>query len=163
MPFLFDGYNLYHAACKFSAEFAHLTPMALCRFIAADMYLLKDKAVVVFDGRALRGISQKMEPAGYVKIIYSGPDADADTVMEGLIQKNTAPRRLTVVSSDNRVRKAARRRRTKMLKSLEYLEAFIKRLEKPTPRPTEPQAKRRGLAEGELDEWLELFGLKDKP
>lgn len=103
MPFLIDGYNLYHAAGKFSEEWAHITPMTLCHFIAEDMRRLRDKAVIVFDGGPPRGISLATKPPGYVKIIFSGPDSDADTTLESLIQKNTAPRRLTVVSSDNRI------------------------------------------------------------
>jgi len=162
MPFLFDGYNLYHALCKSSEELTHLTPVTMCRFIAQDMQRLRDKAVVVFDGRPRRGISLEIEPAGYVKIIFSGSASDADTVMESLIQKNTAPRRLTVISSDNRVRKAARRRRAKTLSTREYLESFIRRRDKPPPVSREPIAKRRGLAEGELAKWLELFDLTDK-
>jgi uncharacterized protein len=162
LPYLLDGYNVYHAARKLSEESAHITTLTLCHWLAEDMQRLRDRAVVVFDGKKLRGQSMEVTPAGFVKILYSGPDRDADTDLELLIQQNTAPRRLTVVSSDNRVRKAARKRRCKLLKSLEYLEELIRRQQTPPRRETEPIQKRRGLADGELPQWLDLFGLTNK-
>ena len=164
MPYLFDGYNVYHAARKMADQWSHLTSSTLCQWIARDMQRLKDRAIVVFDGKKLRGQSSEMLPAGFVEILYSGPEQDADMVLEDLIQQNTAPRRLTVVSSDNRVRKAARKRRCKLLKSPEYLEEWIRRQQTSPRRPVEPIQKRRGLGAGELSAWLERFGLpKDKP
>jgi len=157
--YLVDGYNVYHAARKMADQWSHITTLTLCQWIARDMQSLKDRAIVVFDGKKLRGQSLEILPAGFVEILYSGPEQDADTALEHLIQQNTAPRRLTVVSSDNRLRKAARRRRCKRLKSPEYLEELIRRQQTPPRRPTEPIQKRRGLAEGELTEWLERFGL----
>ena len=164
MPYLVDGYNVYHAARKMADQFSHITTLTLCQWIARDMQSLKDRAIVVFDGKKLRGQSLEILPAGFVEIFYSGPEQDADSALEDLIQQNTAPRRLTVVSADNRVRKAARHRRCKRLKSPEYLEELIWRQQTPPRRPTEPIQKRHGLAEGELPDWLERFGLpNDKP
>ena len=159
MPYLFDGYNLYHAAGKVCSDWAHITPLNLCVLLAQDMQRLKDSAVVVFDGRPLRGQSLKVEPLGFVRLLYSGPGRDADTLIAELIQANTAPRRLSVVSSDHQVRRAARRRRARTLSSPEYLEALLKRQQQPPPPPREPAEKRHGVPEGELDDWLELFGI----
>ena len=164
MPYLVDGYNVYHAARKMADQWSHITTLTLCQWIAQDMQRLNDRAIVVFDGNKLRGQSWEVLPADFVEIRHSGPEQDADSALEDLIQQNTAPRRLTVVSSDNRLRKAARRRRCKLLKAPEYLEELVRRQQTPPRRCTEPIQKRRGLAEGELPEWLERFGLpKDKP
>jgi predicted RNA-binding protein with PIN domain len=164
LPYLVDGYNVYHAARKMAEQWSHITTLTLCQWIARDMQSLKDRAIVVFDGKKLRGQPTEVKPAGFVEILHSGPKQDADTALEDLIQQNTAPRRLTVVSSDNRLRKAARRRRCKLLKAPQYLEELIRRQQTPPRRETEPIQKRLGLAEGELPEWLERFGLsKDNP
>lgn len=159
MPFLIDGYNLYHAARKITEEWSQLVPMALCRMIAEDMQRLRDGAIVVFDGAAPRGRPADVEPVGYVRIVYSGPKSDADTVLEQMIQQNTAPRRLAVVSTDRRVRQAARRRRAVSLRSEEYLLSLVRRLDQP-PRRGDPPEKRQGVPEGQLNEWLEMFGIE---
>lgn len=164
MPFLIDGYNVYHAATKLSEEWSRITPSTMCEFIAQDMERLGDLATIVFDGARPRGIST--EPNGFdcLKVIYSGPKSDADTLMEQFIQKNTAPRRLTVVSSDNRIRRIARRRKATSLAAPEYLGDLIKRLQQPPRQPKEPREKRHGVPEGQLNRWLELFGIDpDQP
>jgi uncharacterized protein len=159
MPYLFDGYNVYHAARKLTEQWSDITSIALCRLIGQDMCYLRDWSIVVFDGSRPRGRPADVDPAKHIKIIYSGHDSDADVLLEELIEKNTAPRRLTVVSTDRQVRKATRRRRAKSLTSREYLEFMIKRSQRPAPPPPEPREKRHGLPEGQLDQWLELFGI----
>jgi len=161
MPFLFDGYNLYHAARKLYEPWENITTSALCDLIAEDMRLLRDKAIVVFDGKKPRHLTDNDTPEEFLRIIYSGGKSDADSTLEILIQQNTAPRRLSVVSSDNRLRRAARKRRARSLASAEYLEAlFLRRQKANSPRPREPKLKFHGLAVGQADQWLELFGLK---
>ena len=159
MPYFFDGYNLYHALRKVSEEFQSLTPHLMCELIAQDMAHLRDKASVVFDGHPLRGQFDEGMTIGAVTIVHSRSESDADTVLENMIQKNTAPRHLTVVSSDHRIKKAARRRRAQSLTSQDYIEEFFKRLAKPPRQPNEPREKQRGVGPGKLNEWLDLFGL----
>ena len=159
VPYLFDGYNVYHASLKLSEEWSHITPVTLLGFISADMRTLRDGGIVVFDGTERRGWAGEVEPAGFVKVVYSGGGIEADTRLEELIKKNTAPRRLVVVSTDRQVRKAARRRRAKSLSSAEYLVQMLGRSERPAPRPRDPREKRHGVADGELGEWLEMFGI----
>jgi len=160
MPFLFDGYNVYHAARKLSEEWAHITLLTFCNHIVEDMRCLKDHAVVVFDGRQPPVSLQEAQASGLIKIIFSGRSSDADSLLEKLIKKNTAPRRLIVVSSDNRVRRAARRRRATILTSPEYLQMMLLRKEKTPTRLKEPREKRRGLNSDQLNEWLDIFGIE---
>jgi uncharacterized protein len=159
MPYLIDGYNLYHAVCKSSEELSHLTPGGLCLMIAADMQRLRDGAIIVFDGRQPPGRHGAIQPEGFVKIIFSGPDSDADTRIVTLIDQNTAPRRLVVVSSDRQIRKAAHRRRATGLTSLEYLLMMQKRSLVKKPPPSEPFEKRHGTSPDQLNAWLKLFGI----
>ncbi len=160
MPYLFDGYNLYHAAIKLDPAWAQLTPINLCRLIATDMHCLGDHGIIVFDGQPLRGQPMRVEPQGCLRLVYSGPQQDADTEIARLVAKNSAPRRLTVVSTDHEVRKNARRRRCPTLNSRDYLIALQTRAATPPPPPpTEPPEKRAGLQNGDIDQWLQLFGL----
>jgi hypothetical protein len=159
MPYLFDGYNLYHTLTKVSAELSQKTPQFMVELITCDMHQLRDTATVIFDGKAQRGQHWTDDQAGLVQVLYSGPQSDADTQLEVKIQDNTAPRRLVVVSSDRRVRRAARRRRAKSVTSPDYLASLFQRLNRPPPAPREPREKRTGVPDGQLGQWLELFGL----
>lgn len=159
MPYIFDGYNVYHIAYKLRADWAHITPYHLCEIIGRDMQRMADHATVVFDGVQPRGWSTEVEPRKHVRIVYSGAKNDADSLIETLIRKNTAPKRLTVVSSDNRIRQAARRRKAVSQTGREYLDELSKREIPKTPRPQMPEEKKKGVPEGELEEWLDLFGI----
>ena len=164
MPYLFDGYNVYHAANRILEEWLSITPLTLCNLISEDMRLQGERGTVVFDGVQPRGGPGKIEPGGYVKIIYSGPQSDADTRMEELIGKNSAPRQLIVVSSDRQIFKAARRRRAKTMTSAVYLRELIKRRQKPKRGIRDPWEKRHGVVEGNLRKWLKMFGINpDEP
>ncbi len=160
MPYIVDGYNLYHAICKLSEDLSRITPRTLCCFVAQDMSILKNDATIVFDGNPWpRQNVEEVEPVGYVKLLFSGPDSDADSEIEHLIQKSSAPRRLTVISSDRRLYRAARKRRARWQKSTDYLFEMFDRASRPPRLPPEPPEKRKGVPEGELDHWLDLFGI----
>lgn len=158
MPFLVDGYNLYHAATRFSTDWAGLVPLKLCDLIAEDMQRLRDAAIVVFDGTRPRDQVTRIEPEGFVKLAYSGPYQEADDVIEDLIRRNSAPRRLIIVTSDRRIHKAARKRRAKSIKAQDYLLALIRRASAPQP-PKDPPEKRLGVPPGQLNQWLDLFDI----
>jgi len=162
MPFLIDGYNLYHTACKWSEEWASLTPPQLCLWIAEDMQRQNEQATIVFDGTRPRAAGVACENLPRIKIHYSGPKSDADTLVETLIGENTAPRRLIVVSSDRKIRAAARRRKAVSLSSRDYLLELFKRQDKPAPPPKEPQEKRKGISKEQRNQWLDLFGYTPK-
>ena len=159
MPFLIDGYNVYHAAIKMRNEWSHIVPQKLCQLVADDMHCMGDHAVLVFDGRPLRGQTVDNFDADCIRVLYSGPDQDADSLLEKLIKKTTAPRRLIVVSSDRVLRRAARRRRAVSLGAADYLSQLLQRAQHTPARPSEPQQKHQGLGKDELDSWLELFDL----
>ena len=159
MPYLFDGYNVYHAARKLSEEWAHITVSSMCLLVGEDMRIVRDCAIVAFDGHRPKGRIEQDQLPGCIKILYSGSKSDADSLIEQLIKENTAPKRLVVVSSDRRIIKAARRRRAKSLGSAEYLFEMLKRHDRPPAKPKEPWEKQHGVPEGQLRGWLEMFGI----
>ena len=92
-------------------------------------------------------------------MIFAGGDGDADAAIERLIRRNSAPKRLHVVSSDHRIQKAAKRRRAKFYDSDAFLTRLARRLT-PDERAAvaEPREKQHGLsAAGEIDAWLRAF------
>jgi predicted RNA-binding protein with PIN domain len=160
MPFLIDGYNLYHAMRKYSEPWSEVIPQTMCELIEKDMNAIHDWAIVVFDGTKPRGSLAGKGREKHVSVVFSGGGQDADSIIVGLIGKNTAPRRLVVVSSDNQLRTAAKRRRATALTANEYLLALLKRQERKPVRTREPRQKQHGLFPGETGKWMELFGFE---
>jgi len=57
-----------------------------------------------------------------ISLRWSGTKTDADSVIEILVAQNSAPRRLTVVTSDRRLGREVRRRRARVMPSESFLE-----------------------------------------
>jgi len=59
-------------------------------------------------------------------VTFSGPRREADGIIEDRISDSSAPRRLTVVSSDNRVIRAAGHRKAKAVKSDDFWRVIVR-------------------------------------
>jgi hypothetical protein len=154
MPYLIDANNLMHAL----ADVGYAVERAgLCELLTAALGT-RDRIDVVFDGP-----EQTPEHTGHMLslgvAVHYGPGGTADDVIEGLISENTAPRRLTVVSTDRRIRSAARRRRCTSCTSEDFAGLLRRRLETPPPpQPSEPREKRKGLNPDQAEHWMREFG-----
>ena len=113
MPLLIDGYNLLNVVGIIgrgvgpgSLERARL---ALLNFLAESLDSKEiGKTIVVFDSReAPWGLPRSVQHRG-LAVQFASKYPDADCLIEELIQKESAPRQLTVVSSDHRLQRAAR-------------------------------------------------------
>ncbi len=158
MPVIIDGHNLLHSNQKTVEEGESISDVGFCRAVSRYLQVIGEKGEIVFDGT---GPPEKFgfENIRNLEVIFVGMSTDADTVIEDKISASTAPKRLIIVSSDNRVIRAARTRRAKSIKS----ESFWKDLRKQLSRKRatkEPEQKRRGLTEGETKQWLDFFGLE---
>ena len=155
MILLIDGYNLLRTIQR------DIDPAGgeaqMCRLISSYLSRKRDTGKIVFDGigppdkTSLRDIQN-------LEVIFSGSH-EADDIIEQLILENTAPKRLIVVSSDRRVKAAAKKRKATAIKSDDYWMQLTKFLEKKQFKSPEPPAKRNGISENETDRWLEEFGL----
>lgn len=155
MPFLIDGYNLLRSIEKIYDE--TVTDVRMCQIVGRYMLKIHDSGQVIFDGI---GPPDKtgLHDIANLEVIFSGANTDADTIIEEKIRINTAPKSLTVVSSDIRLRTAARTRRATDIRSDEFWAEVDKTLSKKGG-VKEPSQKRHGLTDGETDEWLDIFGL----
>ena len=61
-----------------------------------------------------------------IQVVFAGPDEEADDLLERLVRQHSAPKTLTVVSSDRRIRKSAIARRCEAVDS----SSFLARLER---------------------------------
>lgn len=157
---IIDGNNLLWALHQASGEREITTEIELCRVLSQYFAQTGEPGQVVFDG-AGPADKDPFGTVGHVEVFFSGFHQDSDTVIEEKIRVNTAPRRLTVVSSDRRLRKAASARKAAALKSEEFWEQVRRELGRRKPGRKEPEAKREGLTDGETDRWMDLFGLKE--
>lgn len=94
-----------------------------------------------------------------ITVRYATEHESADELLEELISKASAPRKLTVVSSDHRVQRAAKRRKARAVDSDVWyaeildLQRETRKLAAPDScKPTSP------LSEEEVAAWLYEFG-----
>jgi predicted RNA-binding protein with PIN domain len=156
--FIIDGHNLLHSIQKEGMDSGPISDVGLCRIIGRYLKLTCQSGTIIFDGTGPRDKSG-FDDISNLEVFFAGLGNDTDTVIEDKIGSSTAPRRLTIVSSDRRLRKAARARKAISVKS----EVFWNNIQKQLSRKKaakEPAAKRRGLSESETKQWLEFFGLE---
>ena len=85
---------------------------------------------------------------------------EADTLMEEYIKQHTAPRNLTVVSSDHRVQRAAKRRRAQAIDSNLWCQRINHEMKsKRSAQKTDRAKPDQTLTELEVTTWLQSFGL----
>lgn len=166
-----DGYNLLHEAGLARARYG---PHDLERVRLRLLKLLRRKltpeerprTTVVFDGPEDSFTPTSHTTYRELSVIYSGAGREADDVIEELVRAHSAPRQLIVISSDNRLRRAARARQAGSITSAEFVAELDERTkeepESPAPPSPEETAKRgQGEPVADVSEWLEAFGEVD--
>ncbi|HEV3345216.1 MAG TPA: NYN domain-containing protein [Pirellulales bacterium] len=160
MTLIIDGYNLLHAtglggegAGRGSLERSRL---ALLKFLARSIDAAELPATtVVFDARhAPRGLPATLRYRG-ITVRFAAGYENADELIEELIRADSSPRRLTVVSSDHRLHRAAHRRRAEAVDSDVWYAEMERR--RPPVTTEEPPCKPSHTAPGELEFWLSRF------
>ncbi len=135
----------------------------LCKLLAT-LVARGEQVRVIFDGPPpARGLGRQIDETG-VAVEYSA-GRSADEIILEHIAANSAPRRLTVVSSDRVIRKAAARRRCRVEISEDFARVLLRLVEDQRRRqsrpPAEPKEKRNGLNEAQTRQWLEEFGFDE--
>ncbi|MCE9603782.1 MAG: NYN domain-containing protein [Planctomycetia bacterium] len=132
MPLLIDGYNLMYAAgivgLGRGAGGLERSRAALIRFVGETLDPAeRGRTIVVFDAAgAPPGLPSSMFMHG-VAVRFAKGYNDADELLEELIAADHTPRRLTVVSSDHRIQRAARRRRATAVDSDVWYESVLRK------------------------------------
>jgi len=122
MSLLIDGYNLLHATDLFGAgELAGTlqgSREALLAFLASQLTSKERRlTTIVFDAAgAPPGLPDRLKFEG-IAVRYARGYPDADSLLEELLEHWRGPKGLTVVSSDHRVQRAARRQGAKYVDS----------------------------------------------
>jgi predicted RNA-binding protein with PIN domain len=162
MPLLIDGYNLLHASGILGRGRGR---GALARSREALLNVLAEslpageipRTVVVFDAHDPPwGLSRQADHRG-LTIYFASRHADADTMIEELINAHSAPRKLVVVSSDHRVQRAAKRRRATAIDSDRWFGELMRARQEPSSSGEECLKPEGPFSPGEVEFWLRQF------
>ncbi len=156
MPLLIDGYNVLHETMP--PPLAGLDEGRLCVALSRSVFR-NERSVVVCDGRP-KPLRASESPVDGVELVFSGAGRSADDVIIAMIEADSAPRRLTVVSSDRKIRAAGRKRRVRVWSSAEFIARLVRGLGQspPLPRDAKPGG---GLTPEQVDDWLDTFGIEE--
>ncbi|MDA7951185.1 MAG: NYN domain-containing protein [Pirellulaceae bacterium] len=167
MALLIDGYNLLYASGIFGVDLpegnypggGYRSRLAMLNYLANVLSPQESlQATVVFDAKdAPPGLPRTFNHSG-ITVHFASNYNDADEMIEALLEKEPHSKRLTVVSSDHRVQRAARRKGAKPIDSDRWLKELSQkkrerriRTQRETSKPDLP------LSESEVAHWLELF------
>jgi len=167
MSLIIDGYNLLYASGILGGGTGprglERSRQALLAFLAASIDPAEiPHTVVVFDAAsAPPGLPRTLEYAG-LTVRFAERKSTADELIAELIQADNAPRRLTVVSSDHQVQRAARRRKARAVDSDKWcVEVRSRRLERQNRPADEGQSKPSGpFSPGEIEFWVRQFEIE---
>lgn len=168
MRLFIDGYNVIFSATshEFNTQNSEGAREQLLSLLSAYRHVTKDSITLVFDGHPRGRMYPQTQNIHGITVIFSEADADADAVIKRLVAKETNPKAVQVVSSDNSIRNFAKRFGSECIDSDEFIRHVDRTLEQAhATRPDdEPIAKYEGLSKGEVDYWMDVFGFdKKKP
>ncbi|MGA2060423.1 MAG: NYN domain-containing protein [Thermoguttaceae bacterium] len=164
MSIIIDGYNLLYMAGILGEgrgpRGLEMSRLALLNFLAESLAPGDiAKTTVVFDAKdAPWGAKNILEHRG-ITVQFASRWPDADCLIEELIRLDSAPKRLTVVSSDHRLQRAARHRKAKAVDSdVWYNELVQKRLARRKTESTAPERPAVPLLAEDVAYWVRQFG-----
>lgn len=154
-----DVYNVLHTGGVLPPRLAGMGVPELLDALARGRYRSR-RTVLVCDGGGVSGARAEVSRAGSaVEILFSGHECEADDLIEGLVARHARTTRLTIVSTDRRVRRAARKAGAESLRSEDFLRQLIEDEARPE-RPGLPTfATDLPLDAGSVVSWLREFGL----
>ncbi|HJN09188.1 MAG: NYN domain-containing protein [Pirellulaceae bacterium] len=163
MAILIDGYNLLHAAGIIprgigTGTLQHARSALLNWLVAALEPDQVAETTVVFDAaNPPAGLPRRVDHQG-LTVLFSTDHENADAMLEDLIRQAAVPKRLVVVSSDHRVQRAARRRRSIAVDSDVWYFDLRHQGKTSAIEPQEETKPPAPLSAMEVQHWLDEFG-----
>jgi hypothetical protein len=157
VPLVIDTYNVLHVTGVLPPELVVGDPAGLAELIARSRFAV-EAAWLVCDG-VPKGASR----SGRVVIEGAGHGGSADDAIVAIVGRSSAPRRMTVVTSDRGLTRRVRSRGVEVLRSEEFLAMLVDDLSRVRgkrgagkPRPASPR-RSVPLSEREVAGWMEVF------
>jgi predicted RNA-binding protein with PIN domain len=159
VTFLIDGYNLMHAVGLLSQSVPKGgLERARKRFLDWLATAAKERTAlfrVVFDAHSAPRTSTESEHRG-VKVLFSFRQT-ADDLIEELLESETIPSKITVVSNDMRLQAAGNRRGSGVYTCQQFVDWLItNENESPAP-PSPPDKPEPSATDDEMAAWLAAF------
>ncbi|MFZ4576329.1 MAG: NYN domain-containing protein [Phycisphaerales bacterium] len=169
---LVDVYNVLHITGVLPPELAGLDVAELGDLIGVSRYR-SGKTLLVCDGFGAPTVDDKeacaylsgREPNArdYAGILFAGRGREADSLIERLLERFGGSRRVTVISSDHRLKRAAKRAKARHVRSEDFLRDLAEDARRTPRAPRAARPKGLGddtqLSKDEVDLWARRFGL----
>lgn len=170
---LVDAYNVLHVQGVLPGHLAGIDVDGLADLISLSRYA-RSWVVLVCDGAPGRGQTRRPRRASglarsagtassqaraAVETVYAGAGNDADSLIERMLEQDSAARRWTVVSSDHRVRRAAGRAGAQTLDSAAFLRQLAHDEGRPAAVPAPNERQKIPLGQMDVQLWLREFGV----
>lgn len=161
---IIDGYNLMHAVGIARQTYGpgdlercrHQLLLWLKEHIADQK---QSNVTVVFDAIDSPKPGSTVEYFDQIEVRFPNRGIEADAVIEWMVAKHSAPKQVLVVSSDHRLHKAARRRRSQVIDSEDFARMMSHETTRSTSNAAAPEvAKPNPQSVEERNEWLDVFG-----
>lgn len=169
---LIDVYNVLHITGVLPPDLAGLDVLELGELIGVSRYR-NGKTLLVCDGFGAPTVDDReacaylagREPNArdYAGILFAGRGREADWLIERLLERFGGSRRVTVVSSDKRLKRAASRAKARHVRSEDFLRDLAEDARRTTRLPRAHRPKGLGddtsLSRDEVALWAKQFGL----
>jgi hypothetical protein len=153
VPLVIDTYNVLHVTGVLPPELAVGEPEALARLIEASRFAT-EAAWLVCDG-----VPRGADRVGRIVIEGAGTRRKADDHIAEIVGASSAPRRMTVVTSDRELGRRVRARGAEVVRSEEFLAMLAEDARRARPRRRIGADPRRSvpLNDREVAGWMEVF------
>lgn len=156
-----DAFNVLHVTGVLGPELAGIELADLVWLIAQSRYA-GQPLTLVCDG--VRPGAGHAGPGacrlGEARVLYAGGGREADDEIENLIARSSYASRMVVVSSDRRLRTAARRARAESICSEAFLEHLARDAGRQRREPLPKWVHAIPLSRLEVEHWLDEFGIE---
>jgi predicted RNA-binding protein with PIN domain len=171
MRLLIDGYNLLFqsVALQRDMDSKNALRQARGRLVSLVLDLIDDsirsRTMIVFDAKeAPPGLPDRYQDRG-IEIVFARDWDSADELIQQEIRRHSAPKLLTVVSSDHAIHRKALARGATVLDCEDWIDEQLAERERRRQQLTlednaagHDDAKQREVSESEKSEWLDKFG-----
>ena len=159
---LIDGYNLMHAAGFAQSDYA---PKELLRCRTRLLTLLLklltkaevSETTIIFDARDPPRFRASQFNVSGLTVLFANPVGDADAEIQRWISRHKSPARITLVSSDRMLQRAARGYGAKFVESQKFLTNLHRRT-LPKPKSTLCADDAEKPSEATAEYWMQFFG-----
>ncbi len=160
---LIDAWNLLHAAATRPEPLADIDDLPSLVALLARTRWAGTKTTLVCDGP--RPGSGHGAPSATMiaetRILYTGSTLEADDRIEQILASSSFARRITVVSSDKRLRRAAQRARAQWMSSQTFCKQIERDLARSQHEPLPAFVHEIPLGPAAVEHWMRQFGLPD--